>query len=102
MPQQPLRKAWSGSARLGEGLALNPKLLSIAGIAAILLIAFVLSSNRKAIRLRVVGAAFALQAGIAFLVLYTPWGRAAIAGLSQGVANLLGYANKGTEFLFGP
>jgi CNT family concentrative nucleoside transporter len=87
---------------LGEGLALNPKLLSIAGIAAILLIAFVLSSNRKAIRLRVVGAAFALQAGIAFLVLYTPWGRAGIAGLSQGVANLLGYANKGTEFLFGP
>ena len=81
---------------------MNPKLLSIAGIAAILLIAFVLSSNRTAIRLRVVGAAFALQTGIAFLVLYTPWGRAGIAGLSQGVANLLGYANKGTEFLFGP
>ena len=102
MPQQPLRKAWSGSARLGEGLALNPKLLSIAGIAAILLIAFILSSNRKAIRPRVVGAAFALQAFIAWLVLWTSWGRAGIHGLSQGVSNLLGYANKGTEFLFGP
>ena len=81
---------------------MNPKLLSIAGIAAILLIAFVLSSNRKAIRLRVVGAAFALQAFIAWLVLWTSWGRAGIHGLSLGVSNLLSYANKGTEFLFGP
>ena len=81
---------------------MNPKLLSIAGIAAILLIAFILSSNKKAIRPRVVAAAFALQAFIAWLVLWTSWGRAAIQGLSNGVANLLGYANKGTEFLFGP
>jgi CNT family concentrative nucleoside transporter len=77
-------------------------LLGIAGIAVILALAFALSSNRKAIRLRVVAAAFALQAGIAVLVIYTPWGRAAILWMSAGVANLLGYANKGTEFLFGP
>ena len=51
---------------------------------------------------RVVGAAFALQAAIAVLVLYTSWGRAAIEGMAKGVSNLLGYANKGTEFLFGP
>jgi concentrative nucleoside transporter, CNT family len=81
---------------------MNERLLGIAGIIVILGIAFALSSNRKAIRLRVVGAAFALQAAIAFLVLYTPWGRAAIAAMSNGVANLLGYANEGTEFLFGP
>ena len=61
-----------------------------------------LSTNRKAIRLRVVGAAFALQAAIALLVLWTSWGRAAIQWLSAGVADLLGYATKGTEFLFGP
>jgi len=81
---------------------LNPKLMSIAGIVAILAIAFLLSTNRKAIRPRVVGAAFALQAVIAWLVLWTSWGRAGIQSLSNGVANLLGYANKGTEFLFGP
>jgi CNT family concentrative nucleoside transporter len=78
------------------------KLLGVAGIALILLIAFLLSSNKRAIRLRVVAAAFALQAGIAVLVLYTPWGRRAIEGMALGVSNLLGYANKGTEFLFGP
>lgn len=77
-------------------------LFGLAGIAAILLLAFFLSSDRSAIRLRVVGAAFALQAAIAFLVLYTPWGRAAIGGMAQGVSNLLGYAAQGTAFLFGP
>jgi CNT family concentrative nucleoside transporter len=80
----------------------NRILMGIAGILVILGLAFLLSSNKKAIRLRVVGAAFALQAGIAVLVLYTPWGRRAIEGMANGVSNLLGYANKGTEFLFGP
>jgi CNT family concentrative nucleoside transporter len=69
---------------------------------AILALAWLVSANRTAIRPRIVGAAFALQAFIAWLVLWTSWGRAAIQGLSQGVANLLGYATKGTEFLFGP
>jgi CNT family concentrative nucleoside transporter len=81
---------------------MNQKLLGIAGIAVILALAYAISSNRKAIRLRVVGAAFALQAAIAVLVIYTSWGRAGIQGMSNGVANLLGYAGKGTEFLFGP
>jgi len=76
-------------------------LMGLAGIAVILALAVLLSSNRRAIRLRVVGAAFGLQAGIAVLVLYTSWGRAGIEALSRGVANLLGYAGKGTEFLFG-
>ncbi|HNJ47116.1 MAG TPA: NupC/NupG family nucleoside CNT transporter [Novosphingobium sp.] len=74
---------------------------SLIGMALILLIAFALSSDRKAIRLRVVGAAFALQAGFAALVLYTPWGNQALKGISDGVSALLGYAGKGTTFLFG-
>ena len=81
---------------------MNNNLLGIAGIAAIILIAVIFSSNRKAIRFRVVGAAFALQALIAFLVLRTSGGRQVIQSMSDGVAALLGYAGKGTEFLFGP
>src|SRR4051812_36224118 len=77
-------------------------LIGVGGILAILAIAFLLSSNRRAIRIRVVGAALAPQAGIAVLVIYTSWGKAGIQALSGGVSNLLGYANKGTEFLFGP
>ena len=81
---------------------MNQKLLGVAGIAVILLLAYAISSNRKAIRLRVVGAAFALQAAIALFVFKTTIGVSTIKGLSFGVANLLGYATKGTEFLFGP
>ncbi|MEO7786525.1 MAG: Na+ dependent nucleoside transporter N-terminal domain-containing protein, partial [Sphingomicrobium sp.] len=81
---------------------MNNRLFGIVGIAAILLIALLFSTDRRAIRLRVVGAAFALQAGLAVLVLYTPWGRVGIEAMSGGVADLLGYAGKGTEFLFGP
>ncbi|MBN8848673.1 MULTISPECIES: NupC/NupG family nucleoside CNT transporter [unclassified Sphingomonas] len=76
-------------------------LIGIAGIVVILLIAFALSADRRAIRPRVVGAAFALQAGIAVLVLYVPWGRDMLSILSGGVASLLSYANAGTAFLFG-
>ena len=75
---------------------------SLAGIALILLIAFALSSDRKGIRPRVVGAAFALQAGLAALVLYVPWGNRALKAVSDGVSSLLGYAHAGVEFLFGP
>ncbi|WEJ99186.1 MAG: NupC/NupG family nucleoside CNT transporter [Candidatus Sphingomonas phytovorans] len=80
---------------------MNHFLIGIAGIAVILGIAFALSSNRRAIRPRVVGAAFLLQAGIAILVLKVPAGVHALEFMSTGVANLLGYANAGTSFLFG-
>ncbi|WP_144096887.1 NupC/NupG family nucleoside CNT transporter [Croceicoccus sediminis] len=78
------------------------QLISLAGIAVILGIAFALSTARRRIRLRVVGAAFALQALMALLVLRTPWGVATIAAMSRGVSNLLGYAGEGTKFIFGP
>ena len=81
---------------------MNQSLLGVVGVAVIILIAILFSSNRRAIRLRVVGAAFALQALIAFLVLRTAGGRQVIQSMSEGVAALLGYAGKGTEFLFGP
>ncbi len=75
--------------------------IGLAGIAVILGIAVLLSSDRRAIRLRIVGAAFALQVGIAVLVLYSSFGKVVLGSMSGGVANLLGYSQKGTEFLFG-
>ena len=75
---------------------------SLIGIALIISVAFLLSADRKAIRLRVVGAAFALQAGLAALVLYVPVGRRVLNSASAGVGNLLGYAHAGIDFLFGP
>jgi concentrative nucleoside transporter, CNT family len=81
---------------------MNRILIGLLGIAVILLLALALSTNRRAIRPRIVGAAFALQAAIAVIVLYWTPGRAALAGASAGVSALLGYAKAGVDFLFGP
>jgi CNT family concentrative nucleoside transporter len=78
-----------------------PVAINLVGIAAILAIAFLLSNGKRRIRLRVVAAAFALQVVMAALVLATPWGRATIQAMANGVENLLSYATTGTEFLFG-
>ncbi len=75
---------------------------SLIGMVVILGIAAALSSDRSAIRPRVIGAAFALQAGFAALVLYVPAGNRALQWVSGGVAGLLGYAHAGTTFLLGP
>jgi CNT family concentrative nucleoside transporter len=89
------------SPPLGDADTMAQIAINLLGIVVILTIAFALSSARRRIRLRVVGPAFALQAVIAFLVLWTPWGKVVIQGMANGVSALLGYANAGTEFLFG-
>ncbi len=76
--------------------------IGILGIIVILGIAFAFSSNRKAINLRVVGAAFALQAAIAAFVIYSDAGRAAIRGLSTGVLAIIGFSKAGIDMVFGP
>ena len=81
---------------------MNRFLIGLLGIAVILGLALLLSTDRRAIRLRVVVSAFALQVAIAVIVLYTPWGVRALGGASAGVSALLGYAKAGTDFLFGP
>ena len=79
-----------------------PFVLSLLGIVAILALAFLLSVGKRRIRLRVVGAAFALQAVMALIVLRTEWGVLAIQGLSNGVIALLDYSTVGIEAVFGP
>ncbi len=81
---------------------MQPILINIAGILAILAIAFLLSTGKRRIKLRVVGAAFALQALMALLVLRTPWGVEAIQAMSNGVIALLDYSKAGITAIFGP
>ncbi len=78
-----------------------PQIISLAGILVILGIAVLLSGNRRCIRPRVVFSAFALQAGLALVVMRTDGGRAVIQALADGVAALLSYADEGTAFLLG-
>ena len=79
-----------------------PNLIAILGVIAILVIAVLASTDRRRIDLRVTGAALALQAAIAALVLYAPWGRAAIDVASQGVMKVINFANAGIDMVLGP
>lgn len=76
------------------------KLIGLVGIVAILGIAYLLSSNRKGINLRIVGSAFALQVVVAAFVIYLPAGQAMIDGMSNAVMNVLSYSRDGIEFIF--
>jgi len=75
--------------------------MSVIGMIVLIAIAVLFSSNRKAINLRTVGAAFAIQAAFAALVLYVPAGRDALASVSAGVQSVISYADAGINFLFG-
>ena len=77
-------------------------LIGIAGIAVILGIAFLFSSNRKAVNLRIVGAAFGLQVVVAVIVIYWDRGRRAIEVMSDGVMAVIGYSQAGIDMVFGP
>ncbi len=76
--------------------------IGLVGILVLLGIAYAFSSDRKAINFRIVGAAFALQAAIAAIVLYWEGGRKAILALSDGVMAIIGFANAGINMVFGP
>ncbi|MEO0906080.1 MAG: nucleoside transporter C-terminal domain-containing protein [Pseudomonadota bacterium] len=82
--------------------SLTSILFSLIGICAILGIAYALSAGKRHINLRVVGAAFGLQAFMALLVLRTDFGVALIRFLSDGVIALLDFSNVGITAVFGP
>lgn len=75
--------------------------MSLIGMAVLLGIAVLLSSNRKAINLRTVGGAFAIQFSLGAFILYVPWGQELLRGFSDAVSNVINYGNDGTSFLFG-
>ncbi|MCH4563975.1 NupC/NupG family nucleoside CNT transporter [Halomonas sp. EGI 63088] len=75
--------------------------MSLVGMATLIAIALLFSTDRRAIRLRTVGGAFAIQAGIGAFVLYVPAGQTVLATVSAAVSQVVAYANDGIGFLFG-
>src|ERR1700676_4062723 len=70
------------------------------GLVVIVLVAYLFSTNRSAIKARVLFWGLGLQFGFAFLVLRTNVGYVFQAA-SNGVNHMLGYAVEGSKFLFG-
>jgi CNT family concentrative nucleoside transporter len=77
-------------------------MVSLIGVALMLLIAFALSSHRKSINWRTVGGAFAIQASVGALVLYFPPGKQFLLSLTSYVENIISYSQDGITFIFGP
>lgn len=75
--------------------------MGLVGIISLVLIAVIFSSNRKAINIRTVVGAFAIQAAIAAFVIMTPFGSTVLQTVSSGVQAVMDSANDGIAFLFG-
>jgi CNT family concentrative nucleoside transporter len=67
----------------------------------LLAIAYLLSTDRKAINRRTVVTAFALQMGIAGLIMYVPQGSDVLDVVVRGVQHIIDYGNAGIDFVFG-
>src|SRR5438067_2567340 len=72
------------------------------GLLVILSIAFALSSNRRAIRIKTVLLGLAMQFALAGIVLRWAWGVRAIGAAGAAVTKLLDYSYAGSQFVFGP
>ncbi|CAH9053524.1 Putative nucleoside permease NupX [Pseudoalteromonas holothuriae] len=77
-------------------------IMSLVGMLMLLSVAYGFSTNRKAINKRTVGVALAMQVSIGGFVLFVDAGKNALASMSSAVSAVIGYANDGIAFLFGP
>ena len=76
-------------------------LMSIVGMFVLLAIAYLLSTDRKAINRRTVMTALAVQTAIAGLIMYVPQGSSMLDVIVQGVQHVIDYGNDGIDFVFG-
>ncbi|MBD8520786.1 NupC/NupG family nucleoside CNT transporter [Lysinibacillus fusiformis] len=76
-------------------------LISIVGLLLVLFLAWVASNNRKKIKYRPIFVMIVIQLILGFLLLKTSIGEFLIKGFADSFAKLLGYANEGTDFVFG-
>ncbi|CAM3950441.1 NupC/NupG family nucleoside CNT transporter [Alkalicoccus chagannorensis] len=76
-------------------------LWGLGGILTILLIAFLLSSNKKAINPRTILVGLSIQIFFAFVVLYTDTGSFLLLQFTEIVNAIIGVTGEGIDFVFG-
>lgn len=78
------------------------RLQPLCGLVVIGLVAYVCSTNRRAIRLRTVAWGFGLQLLFALVVLKTSIGQTALEAVGDKIRRLLSFSMVGSAFVFGP
>ncbi|MGE5357543.1 MAG: NupC/NupG family nucleoside CNT transporter [Bacteroidales bacterium] len=95
----------AGAAALAvivANLAGAPRLQAVAGLIVIPGIAYLLSTNRRAIDARTVAWGVGLQIAFALIVLKTNIGQVTFEFLGGAITRLLAFADVGSAFVFGP
>jgi CNT family concentrative nucleoside transporter len=89
------------AAREGLDVPLLSRLMGLVGIASMVGLAWLLSTNRRRVNWRLVGMGVALQAVVGVIVLKTAVGRALFQGANTMFTGLLGFTEQGARFIFG-
>ncbi len=79
-----------------------PRVQAVCGLILIPTIAYALSTNRRAVDLRTVAWGIGLQVAFALIVLQTYVGQRTFVVLGAAITRLLGFADVGAAFVFGP
>lgn len=78
------------------------KLVGIIGMLVLLIMAFALSNNKKAINYKTIGVGLALQILFGIFIFKVPIGQKIFLWLGEVIVKLLEFANVGGKFVFGP
>jgi len=84
-----------------QGVSLNSIMRGVLGMASLILLAYLFSSNKKAINWKTVGAGLSAQLLIAIGVLKIPFIQSVFEFVGGIFTNILDYTFAGSEFLFG-
>ncbi|KGP78891.1 MULTISPECIES: NupC/NupG family nucleoside CNT transporter [unclassified Paenibacillus] len=76
-------------------------LISVVGLIMVLLLAWLASNNKRKIKYRPIIIMIVIQIGLGLIILKTSIGEFLIKGFADSFSKLLGYANEGTNFVFG-
>jgi len=77
------------------------RLVSLAGIAVLIGVAWATSTDRRHFPKRIVAWGLGLQVGLALLLLHTPAGRGFFVGMNRVVSGLIAFTDAGSRFVFG-
>ena len=91
----------TGSIVPSQGFSFNSLWRGVLGMMTLICIAFLFSSNRKAIKWKTVAVGIALQLIIAVGVLKVDFVKVIFEWIGQRFIDLLGFTQAGSEFLFG-
>ncbi len=86
---------------LNQGISLNSVLRGAMGIMLVLLLAFLLSNNKRNINWKTIGIGLGIQILLAVGVLYIPFVEVFFSFIGKIFVSILDFTKVGTEFLFG-